>query len=158
MNFYKTMIVVWNNFQRLRGVQQTTKGVLKFEKHEHQKGAIIVTKELVDEFPIKCNKSQFKRLKVNWTLIKEGSNQIKSNQINSNQSDQMWYLWNEIQTAKYTKLLYSNHEDIFFIRLRDSLYLTFTCKVIFCQMSSVNLRSEISCQIAEAEIFRDTFN
>ena len=85
MNFYKTMIVVWNNFQRLRGVQQTTKGVLKFVKHEHQKGAIIVTKELVDEFPIKCNKSQFKRLKVNWTLIKEGSNQIKSNQIKSNQ-------------------------------------------------------------------------
>ena len=43
-----------------RGVQQTTKGVLKFAKHEHQKGAIIVTKDLVDEFPINCNKSQFK--------------------------------------------------------------------------------------------------
>ena len=66
MDFYSTEIVVWNNFRRLRGVQQTTKGVLKFVKHEQQKGAIIVTKELVDEFPINCNKSQFKKSKLDF--------------------------------------------------------------------------------------------
>ena len=66
MDFYSTEIVVWNNFRRLRGVQQTTKAVLKFAKHEQQKGAIIVTKELVDEFPINCNKSQFKKRKLDF--------------------------------------------------------------------------------------------
>ena len=53
-------IVVWNKLQLARGVQQTTKGVLKFATHHQQKGAIIVTKELVDNYPIDCNKSQFK--------------------------------------------------------------------------------------------------
>ena len=44
-----------------KGVQQTTRAVARHVGHLRQKGAIIVTKDNVDQYPINSNKTVFKR-------------------------------------------------------------------------------------------------
>ena len=52
--------ILFQLFLVIRNVKLTSRVVSKHVEHVNQKGAIVYTKDSIDQLPINCNKTQFK--------------------------------------------------------------------------------------------------
>ena len=51
--------ILFKLFHDIRNVKLTSRVVRKHVEHVNQKGAIVLTKDSIDQLPINCNKSHF---------------------------------------------------------------------------------------------------
>jgi hypothetical protein len=52
--------ILFQLFLVIRNVKLTSRVVRKHVEHVNQKGAIVITKDSIDQLPINCNKKHFK--------------------------------------------------------------------------------------------------